>query len=217
MAMQMAVDQTLAQIMAEQISKPDENVIKADYDKNKSSYDQIKARHILIRTPDSEMPQNPNKKALTADEAKAKAEDLRNRIVNKKEDFATLAKAESDDLASGQRGGDLGGYFSKGMMVPPFEEAAFALKPGEVSEPVKTKFGWHIIQLEDRKPSTLEEVTGRAAESQGGKNLDDLMKQLKANQPVKLDDSFFGPATAMPAGHPPVSGQGNTGKPAGHP
>lgn len=65
--------------------------------------------------------------------------------------FAELAKEKSDDKGSAQRGGQLG-QFGKGMMIPDFEKAAFALKAGEMSEPVKTTVGWHIIYVEDRHP-----------------------------------------------------------------
>ena len=202
MAVELAIDQTLAQIMAEAAAKASDDVaLKAEYDKNPSQFDQIKARHVLIRTPDSDMPANPMKKALTDDEAKAKADELHKRIVAKPADFAEIAKAESDDTGSGQRGGDLG-FFSKGMMVGPFEETAFGLKVGEVAKPVKSKFGWHIIMVDERKPSTFEEFKERNAAQQGGKNVETLVKKLKDTQSVKLDDAFFGPASAMPAGHP---------------
>ncbi|MEO9319997.1 MAG: peptidylprolyl isomerase [Nitrososphaera sp.] len=64
------------------------------------------------------------------------------------ESFANLAKEVSIDKGSGKRGGDLG-YFSRGMMVKPFEEAAFKLEKGQMSEPVKTEFGYHIIKRVD--------------------------------------------------------------------
>lgn len=100
--------------------------------------EQIRARHLLIgkNTPD----------------AKAKAEELLKQLQGGA-DFATLAKEKSEDTGSGARGGDLG-VFSRGRMVPPFEEAAFALqKPGELSGLVETQFGYHIIQLVERRPA----------------------------------------------------------------
>jgi peptidyl-prolyl cis-trans isomerase D len=71
-------------------------------------------------------------------------------------DFAELAQEYSDDKGSAQNGGDLG-WFGKGKMVEPFENAAFALKPGEMSEPVKTQFGWHLIKVFDSKEGEKEE------------------------------------------------------------
>ena len=66
------------------------------------------------------------------------------------EDFAELASDYSDDNSSAKNGGDLG-WFGKGMMVPAFEEAAFSLEPGKMSDPIKTQFGWHLIKVEDKR------------------------------------------------------------------
>jgi peptidyl-prolyl cis-trans isomerase D len=71
-------------------------------------------------------------------------------------DFAELAGVVSDDEGSAARGGDLG-FFSRGQMVAPFEEAAFALAPGELSEPVQTRYGWHLIKVEERLEESGEE------------------------------------------------------------
>lgn len=65
--------------------------------------------------------------------------------LKKGESFTTLAKEHSIDKASGKKGGDLG-FFTKGMMVKPFEQAAFNLDKGQISEPIKTEFGYHIIK-----------------------------------------------------------------------
>lgn len=102
--------------------------------------EQIRARHLLIgkNTPD----------------AKAQAEALLKQLQGGA-DFATLAKDRSEDKASGARGGDLG-VFARGRMVPQFEEAAFALQqPGELSGVVETQFGYHVIQLVERKAAGL--------------------------------------------------------------
>jgi len=65
-------------------------------------------------------------------------------------DFSRLAQENSDDVTSATKGGDLG-FFERGQMVKPFEDVAFSLKPGEISEPFKTPYGWHIVKLEERK------------------------------------------------------------------
>ncbi|CAH1664584.1 Parvulin-like PPIase [Hyphomicrobiales bacterium] len=88
---------------------------------------------------------------LVEDEAQAKAVVER---LKKGEDFAKVAADVSKDPGSGKEGGDLG-WFTKDRMVPEFAEAAFKLKKGEVSEPVKSQFGWHIIKLEDKRSKPL--------------------------------------------------------------
>ena len=79
------------------------------------------------------------------------------------EDFAELVRLESDDKGND---GNLG-TFGKGRMVPEFEKAAYALKPGELSEPVRTQFGWHLIQLHERIPEKItpfEEISEKVVE-----------------------------------------------------
>ena len=154
----MATQQALAQLVVENATKPsDEATLRAAYDADKTQYEQVKARHVLIRAAGSQMPLAPGAKELTDAEAKAKAQAIRDRIVNKKEDFATVAKAESDEPAAKTSGGDLG-FFSRGTMSPAFEQAAFSLKDGDVSEPVRTEFGWHIIQAQEHKTPTFDQV-----------------------------------------------------------
>lgn len=92
--------------------------------------EEVRARHILVESEDL-------------------AKQLHARIT-KGEDFIALAKEHSKDPGSKDEGGDLG-YFGKGQMVPVFEETAFGLKAGDVSAPVKSQFGWHIVKVEDRR------------------------------------------------------------------
>ena len=73
-------------------------------------------------------------------------------------DFAALAKKHSQDETNAQQGGDLD-YFSRGRMVAAFDNAAFALAPGEISDLVKTEFGYHIIKLTDRKPAIVRQLS----------------------------------------------------------
>ena len=129
------------------------------YEAHKGEYEQVHARHILIRMQGSPIPVKPGQKDLTDAEALAKAQELRKKIEGGT-DFATLALAESDDTQSAAKGGDLGS-FKKGQMVPAFEEAALAMKPGELSQPVKTQFGYHLIKVEGRTPASRLRRRGR--------------------------------------------------------
>jgi len=99
----------------------------------------VKARHILVKVAE-DAPQ------AEQEAARKKIDDLAARL-KKGEDFAHLAEEYSDDPGSKAKGGELG-FFGKGLMAKPFEDAAFKLKPGELSAPVRTQFGWHLIKVE---------------------------------------------------------------------
>ena len=132
-----------AYITAELRSRVTDEALKEGYDEMTAEFpaeEEVRARHILVDTEE---------------EAKEITKTLR----DTDEDFAKLA-AEKSTGPSGSQGGDLG-YFKKGDMVAPFADAAFSMKAGEVSDPVKTQFGWHVIKVEDRrmsKPPSFEEL-----------------------------------------------------------
>jgi peptidyl-prolyl cis-trans isomerase SurA len=104
---------------------------------------QTHVRHILVRTNE----------AVSEADARRRLEDLRERIVRGGADFAELARLHSED-GSAARGGDLG-WIYPGDTVPDFERAMDALKPGEISQPVKTPFGWHLIQVLERRTAGM--------------------------------------------------------------
>ncbi|HEX7242882.1 MAG TPA: peptidylprolyl isomerase, partial [Longimicrobiaceae bacterium] len=109
---------------------------------------EVRARHILLSVPTEATP--PQR-----DSVRRLAESLRARAAGG-EDFAGLARQFSKDPGSAAQGGDLG-YFGRGRMVAPFEEAAFALQPGQVSQVVESPFGYHVIRVEDRRQTALGE------------------------------------------------------------
>jgi peptidyl-prolyl cis-trans isomerase C len=156
----MAIQELLDKEVTGKIKVSDEET-KAFYDKNPQLFqqpEQIKASHILIKVQ-ADAP--ADQKA----EARKKIEDVQQKV-KKGEDFATLAKTYSEG-PSGPKGGDLG-YFRRGQMVKPFEEAAFSLKPDETSEIVETQFGYHLIKVNDKKPAkkmTYTEVKDRLSEN----------------------------------------------------
>ena len=131
------------------------------YEENKEGFaesEKVRARHILIKvSPD------------VSDQEKADAESKIQVVLKEARDgadFAELAKKNSE-CPSASQGGDLG-YFTRGQMVKPFEEAAFALEPGQISEIVETQFGYHIILVQDKKPKRqlkLEEVSEQIREA----------------------------------------------------
>jgi peptidyl-prolyl cis-trans isomerase D len=139
--------------------KSDAARVAQAYKDNASRYEikkKVKARHILVKVPEGAP-------AAQDDAAKKKVEALAERV--KKEPFAQVAKTTSDDAATREKGGDLGS-FGPGLMAKPFDDAAFSLKAGEVSAPVRTRFGWHLIQVEaveDGRVVPLKEVEASLA------------------------------------------------------
>ena len=107
----------------------------------------VKVRHILVRTEQNATEDDKKK-------AKQKAEDILRRLASG-EDFAKVAAEVSDDLSTKANGGDLV-FFPRGSMVKSFEDAAFSLKPGEMSGIVESPYGYHIIKTEEKKPAHTE-------------------------------------------------------------
>lgn len=109
----------------------------------------VKARHILLPIPDGAS-------EAAYDSVERRARELRRRVTEEGEGFALLARQHSQDPGSASQGGDLG-WIERGQMVPAFEEAAVSLDPGEVSEPVETPFGLHLIVVEARETPDFDE------------------------------------------------------------
>jgi peptidyl-prolyl cis-trans isomerase D len=166
-------------VIASQVSVNDDE-IKSYYDQNKKRFtveEQRRASHILISV---------NKTASDKEKAaaKAKAEDLLAQVRKDPSKFATLAKEYSQDPGSAEHGGDLG-FFEKGMMVKPFEEAAYKLKEGEISGLVQSDFGYHIIKVTGIKPGSvkpLAEVKDEIAS--------EIKKQKAAKKYAELAETF---------------------------
>lgn len=125
---------------------------------------------------------------LVADEAKAK--DLKTQI-DGGADFAELAKANSSD-GSAANGGDLG-WFGVGMMVKPFEDAVVTMKPGDVSAPVQTQFGWHLIKLSETRPAappTLDDLRAEITQELQRKAVDDYVTKISADAKISRVDGI---------------------------
>jgi peptidyl-prolyl cis-trans isomerase C len=169
----------------------DEALLRGYYEAHKSEYQQIHVRHILIRMQGSPVALPPGQKDLTDAEALAKAQEIRQKLVQGA-DFAELARTESNDVASSSKGGDLG-FFKHGQTVPSFEDAAFALPDGELSQPVKTSYGYHLIRVEERKPTrTFEDVRPELEKTLGTEASRKFVESLKSKTTVVIDPDFRG-------------------------
>jgi peptidyl-prolyl cis-trans isomerase D len=150
--------------------------VKAYYEQNKARYgtdEQRRASHILITAEGSD-------KAA----ARTKAEQLLGQVRAKPADFERLARENSKDPGSAAQGGDLG-FFGKGMMVKPFEEAVFKLKPGEISDIVESDFGFHVIKLTEVKPADIRPFEQVRADIER-----DLKTQQAQKEFAKAADQF---------------------------
>ena len=177
-----------------QINAIDKTIVIPDsqitqyYDQHKDQFEQVKARHILIAFKGSRAAQ-PGKKELTDAEAKAKAEEIRAKLVAGA-DFATTAKAESDDVGSGANGGDLG-TFGHGQMVPEFDQASFSLKPGEISPVIRTEFGYHILQVQERTTTPVDQVKDTVRKTLHDEQMKAKLEGMKTASAAKYDDKYF--------------------------
>ncbi len=159
--------------------KLDEDMLRSNYEERRATFrskEELRARHILVTV------------ARDADEAAEKAAEERAGALRAKldagEDFADLAKAESGDKGSASKGGDLG-YFERGWMTPEFEAAAFAMQAGELSEPVRSPFGFHIIKVEEKRGGDLQ-------------SFEEVRPQLEADfRAEEAERAFYGQADSL--------------------
>jgi peptidyl-prolyl cis-trans isomerase C len=182
--------------------------LKKQYDAQKAQYEQVKARHILIAFKGSPAA-NAEKPELTEEQAKAKAEELRTKIVGGAS-FEELAQKESDDLGSGSRGGDLG-EFGRGQMVPEFEKAAFEAKVGEVTPVVRTQFGYHIIKIDSHGTTSFDEVKPTLERTARQTAMQAKLEEMKTNSKATFNDEYFGAAAPAPQAQTPPAGEGDDG------
>jgi peptidyl-prolyl cis-trans isomerase C len=161
--------------------------------KTMSDEQEVHARHILIRA------------AAGDDKASKEAEDKIKAIIarlKKGEDFAKVASETTEDPSGKATGGDLG-YFTKEQMVPEFADVAFKLDKGQISEPVHTQFGWHVIKVEDKrkKPApSFDEVKPQIEQYVTRKAQADLVTKLRADAKIEKMYTVAPPAApAVPA------------------
>ncbi len=180
----LAIRELINQEIMNKITISDEES-KAYYDANPQLFkqpEQVKASHILIKV-------EPDATDAQKAEARKKINDVQQKIKNGG-DFAELAKQYSEG-PSNVRGGDLG-YFSRGQMVKPFEDTAFAMQPNEVSDVVETRFGYHLIKVYDKKPEQTvayadakEKIVQRLKQEKAEKEAAQYVEQLKKDAKIE--------------------------------
>jgi len=179
-------DQALRREFFNQIVETEvtDGAIEATYEELVADFSpepEVRARHILVETEDE------------ANSIRAEIEGGR--------DFADAA-AEYGTDGTASNGGDLG-FFSTGMMVPEFEEAAFALEEGELSQPVQSQFGWHLIKLEERRVTQappLEQVRQQVAQQVLYQSYEAAIEAIKADVEVTIDDPDLAAAVEAQGG-----------------
>ncbi|HEY3128012.1 MAG TPA: peptidyl-prolyl cis-trans isomerase [Acidobacteriota bacterium] len=173
--------------------------LRSYYDEHKKDFEipeSVNASHILVKTEEEA---REIKKQLEAGA-----------------DFAELARQKSLDTTNKNDGGKMG-FFIRGAMLPPFEEAAFKLKPGQISDPVKTTFGWHIIKVLDVRPRSVmpfdeaKKMIQARVQTQKQQNwLQSKKAELRSKYGVKIYDNLFAapPQPAQPKATSPFPGEG---------
>lgn len=196
--MQQALEKTTKAAMTEEgLKKTYEEALK-----QQKPEEEVRARHILFRVDPAD--------AAASAAAEQKAKDVEARL-KKGEDFATLAKELTEDPSGKEDGGDLG-FFTKDQMVPEFADVAFGMKPGDVSAPVKTQFGWHVIKLEEKrtKPAPtfdevkpqLEQYLAQKAQAEAVQKAREAAKVEKTAAAPKPSDLMTQPAAPAAAPKP---------------
>lgn len=183
--------------------------VKKFYDENKKEFEHpelVRASHILILVPEDAGDDVVAAKKKTAQAAL-------DRVTTKKEDFTTVAKEVSEEPGADQSGGDLN-FFPKDRMVPEFANAAFSMKKGDISkEPVRTKFGWHIIKVTDNKAAgtmPYDEVKTQVTSYLSGSKRREAVRGVidSARAGAKIENKLpAAPAAAAPAA--PTAPAGN--------
>ncbi|TAM59257.1 peptidylprolyl isomerase [bacterium] len=193
------------QVLLEKAVAPQVHVadgdVKAFFDKNHASYDrpeQVRARHILV----------PDLKTAQVVEQKLK----------QGQKFEDLAKEYSTDPGSKDKGGELG-WFGKGQMVPAFQDAAFSLPIGQTSQPVKSPFGFHVIQVEERRPAqkatlanTSDLIKQQLTQQQEAQLVPPFLSSLRTGAKIEIYDQRF--SELLPPTPPPSAPAASAPAPA---
>ena len=214
-ARQRVLLQELMKDLQKEVQVSDEDV-SAHFEENKERFrtpERYRAQQILFKVP-------PNADAKASSIAYGKAVEARKRVV-RGEAFDKVARDVSED-PNADKGGDLG-YVERGRFNPEFEKAALALKKGDVSEPFKTSFGWHVVKLIDRTPEEAAELNDRVKDQirrqlvprKRQEAFETFMTGLRDQYEVKIDEARLAEVGPKPGGKTavPVPGEAPSAQP----
>lgn len=184
---ELAAQQVYAELT--KVDAPDEQQVRAFYEEHRAEMsrpEEVQARHILVKVPQGA-------DAATVEAARLRLSEMRVKITQGA-DFASVARSSSED-DSASAGGELG-YFPRGRMLPEFEATAFSMAIGEISEPVRTSVGWHLIYLQNHQEAAdvtqeqgLEMVRAYLARQQQNQaRLQALARLRSSNRIERIDD-----------------------------
>jgi len=187
----LTIEKFIEQDLLSKITISDEE-LKAAFAANPALYaepETVTARHILVLV-------KPNASKSEEDAALTRLKEIQKRVTAPGADFGKIASETTDDTASKSGGGSLGA-FQRGMMVPEFEKAAFELKVGEISQPIKTNYGYHLIKVEDHKQGeapTFEKAKDRVRYQVMSKTHDRVLtdKIAQLRSAAKIDSKVLG-------------------------
>ncbi len=180
----------LASAVAEKlVGKPTDQAVRDFYAGNQPVFDSMQVAHILIAYEGGMAPPRPGAAALSQPQAAAKAQQIV-KALRGGATFAQMAIQHSDDVASAERGGDLG-TFGRGQLPPEIEQRVFAMKEGETSDPMPSRFGVHIFRAGKHFTQPIDQVRGAISQQVQRQNTMDRIEQLRKQAKVDFDPKFF--------------------------
>jgi len=184
--------------MVKEIKVTDEEA-KQFLDANQNAFEQAKVRRLVVRSASTNQfyqDGKPSDQLPTDEQAKAKIEDIRKKIVEGA-DFEEMAAKFSDDAMTSGKGGDMGyirrvNQDPRVLLTPPMLETIFSLKAGETSQAIQTPFGFELFRVEERKSPKLEEIRTEVENGIRQQKYEVLYEEMKARSDVTVDDGYFG-------------------------
>jgi peptidyl-prolyl cis-trans isomerase C len=171
------------------VTTPTDQAVREYYQKNPAMFESREGSHILIAYAGGMVPPRPGHNALPEAQAVAEAREIVNKL-RAGTNFAQMAIQYSDDVGSAERGGDLG-MFGHGALPPELEQRVFALKDGQISDPIPSRFGVHIFLIRKRGTEPIDQLKGAIARQVRQQNTLDRIEVLRRAAKIDFDPTFF--------------------------